>query len=300
MGQVFNDCRSNKATENISMKQLERRKRNRKSNFYYSFLLLPREKRQAVLTLYDFCRQTDDIIDNNDSVARKSSALRDWKEIFIRSLNGERITSPLGDLVSVVRKFKIPVELCLELIDGVAMDLTKHRYRSFEELYLYCYRVGSTVGLMSIEIFGYRDSKSKQYAENLGIALQLTNILRDIKSDVREGRIYLPQEDLAAFGYTEDCLERQVVNTQFESLIRFECERARSYFRLAQSHLSATDLRTLYPAETMARIYKNILGQIERCPSDVWRRDVRVSSFSKLALAVRTWIEHKSKISYAI
>ena len=149
--------------------------------------------------------------------------------------------------------------LFLELIDGVGMDISKKRYETFEELYPYCYRVASTVGLMSIEIFGYRSPEAKQYAINLGIALQLTNILRDLRVDLASGRVYLPQEDLRRCGYSESDLFSQNVNPSFQKLIQFECDRARRYFQTARSYLKRDDLRSLYPAEAMAGIYERLL-----------------------------------------
>ena len=270
----------------------ETKTKNRRSNFYYSFLLLPSEKRRAIITLYEFCRRTDDIVDSNDSIEKKSVALREWKEQLIHSLDGSPTNPSLVELSSVVQRFKIPQELFLELVDGVAMDLAKQRYQTFRELYPYCYRVGSTVGLMSIEIFGYRNPEAKNYAINLGVALQLTNILRDLKSDVRNGRIYLPQEDLRKYGYAESELQSLRVNKSFENLIRFECQRARNFFRVARSYLKREDSHSLYPAETMAAIYERLLRHIERRPGDIYRREIRLNLVSRFGVALGTWIGH--------
>jgi phytoene synthase len=270
----------------------EHNKKSRRSNFYYSFLLLPREKRQAIITLYEFCRRTDDIIDNNDSREHKSAALKEWKEMLIRSLNGEASSQVFAKLSNVVRRFKIPSELFLELIDGVTMDLTQRRYETFEDLYPYCYGVGSTVGLMSVEIFGYRSPGAKQYAINLGIALQLTNILRDLKADLSSGRIYMPQEDLRKCGYTEAEFSQQKVNRSFEQLIHLECARAREYFRVARSYLTREDLRTLYPAEAMAVIYQKLLRRIEQRPSNLYQDEIRLSFFSRFGTAFQAWMKY--------
>ncbi len=274
-------------------------KSNRRSNFYYSFLLLPKDKRQAILTLYDFCRRTDDIIDNDGQPERKSRDLTAWKDELTRSFDGTGTSQVLAEVSNLAREFNVQRELFLELIEGVKMDLTTRRYSTFEELYPYCYRVGSTVGLMSIEIFGYRNPEAKQYAVNLGIALQLTNILRDLKSDVENDRIYLPQKDLQQFGYNEEDLLQFKANRSFHDLIRFECARARGFFQTAKSFLKEDDLRSLYPAETMASIYEKLLERIERDPSELFRRQIKVSFPSRVGVALNKWVKHKLRLTYA-
>ncbi|MGA9365472.1 MAG: squalene/phytoene synthase family protein [Bacteroidota bacterium] len=271
----------------------------RRSNFYYSFLLLPKEKRDAIITLYDFCRRTDDIIDNSNSPEEQSVALREWREQLLHSLNGKSKEPRLTDICSVARRFNIPEGLFLELIDGVGMDILKNRYETFEELYPYCYRVASTVGLMSIEIFGYRSPEAKQYAINLGIALQLTNILRDLRIDLASGRVYLPQEDLRSCGYSEGDLLSQKVNLSFQDLIQFECDRARRYFQTARSYLKLDDLRFLYPAEAMACIYERLLAGIEKDPSLLFRQEIRLTSLSRFGIALNTWMRYKFGFHYA-
>jgi phytoene synthase len=274
-------------------------KKRRHSNFYYSFLLLPKEKREAILTLYDFCRRTDDIIDNDDSRERKSAALQEWREQLIHSLNGQPKDPRLARITSVVKRFSIADSLLLELIDGVGMDIAKRRYETFEELYPYCYRVASTVGLMSIEIFGYCSPDARQYAINLGIALQLTNILRDLRFDLADGRMYLPQADLKQHGCSEEDLLSEKLSTSFLRLIRFECNRAREYFHTARSYLRKDDLRFLYPAEAMARIYEKLLTRIEERPEDVYGQEIRVSGLSRLGIALHTWMRYKLGFAYA-
>jgi phytoene synthase len=274
-------------------------KKRRRSNFYYSFLLLPKEKREAILTLYDFCRRTDDIIDNDDSQERKSAALQEWREQLIHSLDGRPKDPRLAGITSVVRRFSVPDSLLLELIEGVGMDIAKRRYETFEELYPYCYRVASTVGLMSIEIFGYRSPDAKQYAVNLGIALQLTNILRDLRFDLADGRMYLPRADLQQHGCSEEELLSEKVSTSFLSLIRFECNRAREYFRTARSFLRKDDLRFIYPAEAMAKIYEKLLARIEKRPEDLYAREIRVSGLLRVGIAVNTWMRYKLGLAYA-
>jgi phytoene synthase len=274
-------------------------KKRRRSNFYFSFLLLPKEKREAILTLYDFCRRTDDIIDNNDSQEQKSAALQEWREQLIHSLDGQPKDPRLVGITSVVRRFNVPDSLLLELIDGVGMDIAKRRYETFEELYPYCYRVASTVGLMSIEIFGYHSPDAKEYAINLGVALQLTNILRDLRFDLADGRVYLPRADLQQHGCSEEELLSEKVSTSFLSLIRFECNRAREYFRTARSFLRKDDLRFIYPAEAMAKIYEKLLARIEKRPEDLYAREIRVSGLLRVGIAVNTWMRYKLGLAYA-
>lgn len=268
-------------------------RKNRQSNFFYSFLFLPKEKREAILTLYDFCRRTDDIVDSNEPMVTRHEKLLDWKEKLLRSFRDGFSSSEFRALGAVVRKFGIPSNLLFDLIEGVEMDLVKNRYETFEELYPYCYRVGSTVGLMSIEIFGYRNPAAKQYAENLGVALQLTNILRDLKTDAECNRIYLPLGDLRRYGYSESDLLSFRVNRPFKDLIRFECQRARSYFETANRHLDQNDLHTLYPAEAMSRIYQKILARIEQQPTLIFEGKVRIPAMIRMWIALRCWIRYR-------
>ena len=189
------------STEHIEITQ------SSKTNFLYSFSLLPKEKYEAINTVYAFCRQTDDIVDNEmDSTELKFKKIRDWKNEFELALTGTSSYALLNQVTKIIKKFNIPVEPFFELIKGMEADLQVSRYKDFNTLYQYCFRAAATVGLMCIEIFGYKTENAKQYAVNLGIALQLTNILRDIKFDALNGRIYLPEEDLKRFGYTEDDL----------------------------------------------------------------------------------------------
>jgi phytoene synthase len=269
---------------------------NRRSNFFYSFLLLPKVKRRAIITLYDFCRHTDDIVDGQGRLEQKSERLAAWKDEMIRSFRGDTTDSLLTEVSSIASAFGISHDLFLELLSGVQMDLTATRYQTFDELYPYCYKVGSTVGLMSIEIFGYRNPEAKQYAVNLGIALQLTNILRDLRSDLQNDRVYLPQEDLLRFGYKEEELFKRIANDSFHGLIRFECARARDFFQAARRFLKDDDLHSLYPAETMASIYEKLLGRIERNPPELFRREIKVSFSSRVGVALHNWLKHNLQL----
>ena len=181
--------------------------KNSKSSFYYAFSLLPENKRDAMNTVYAFCRETDDIIDNiNESEELKYEKLHKWRIELERALRGKSEYFLFNKLVKIIQQFNIPLDPFFELIKGMEMDLQQKRYLKFDDLMLYCYRVASTVGLMCIEIFGYKNKSTKDFAVNLGLALQLTNILRDVKTDAQNGRIYLPQEDLIKFNYPKKIL----------------------------------------------------------------------------------------------
>src|SRR5512140_3568888 len=211
---------------------------NRKSSFYYSFLILPRPKRDAIETIYAFCRFTDDIVDEAGDEKEKYALLLQWTEELRRSLYGISRYSLLNKLSAIIRRFHIPIEHFYELIKGMEMDLLHSRYSTFSELEQYCYRAASTVGLICAEVFGYKNDTTKQYAINLGIALQLTNILRDIKADGKRGRIYLPLEDLRKFNYTEDDLLKSVYDQRFIDLMKFECDRTHQYYKKAKAYLA--------------------------------------------------------------
>jgi len=258
----------------------------RKSNFFFSILLLPPPKREALETIYAFCRYTDDIVDDEADVKEKHKRLLMWNMELQRALLGVSRYALLNRLATVVRKFNIPVEHFNDLLKGMEMDLAKNRYETFGELREYCYRAASTVGLICAEVFGYHHDRTKQYAINLGIALQLTNILRDIKSDARRGRIYLPAEDLEKFGYTEEELVNSVYNDRFRALMKFECDRAHEFFRKAKSSLAEEDKPLFYAARAMGNIYYLLLLRIERANYDVFSKRIRLTSPTKFLVAM--------------
>jgi phytoene synthase len=199
----------------------------------------------------------------------------------------------LNRLVSVAKKFNIPTHHFHDLLTGMEMDLVKNRYESFGELEQYCYRAASTVGLICAEVFGYHHERTKQYAVNLGVALQLTNILRDIKADAKKGRIYLPLEDLRRFGYTEQELMSSVYNEQFQALMRFECARAHEYYRKAKSYLAEDDKPLFSMARAMGNIYYLLLLRIERANYDVFTKRIRLASPIKFLVAMVLRLRNK-------
>lgn len=267
---------------------------NSKTNFLYSFSLLPKDKYEAINTVYAFCRQTDDIVDNEvDSVELRYQKIREWRDEFQNALDGKSKYSLLNQVNKIIKKFSIPVEPFFELIKGMEADLQVSRYKDFETLYQYCFRAAATVGLMCIEIFGYKTENAKQYAVNLGIALQLTNILRDIKFDALNGRIYLPGEDLKRFGYSEEDLMNFRYNESFIELMKFEVKRAREYFEKANDSFVKEDRKLLFPARIMQKIYFNILVKIEKMNYNVFTKKARVSKFKKVYYTLGVFLKYK-------
>ena len=276
------------STEHIEITQ------SSKTNFLYSFSLLPKDKYEAINTVYAFCRQTDDIVDNEmDSTELKFKKIREWKNEFEHALKGSSNYALLNQVTKIIRNFNIPVEPFFELIKGMEADLQVSRYKDFNTLYQYCFRAAATVGLMCIEIFGYKTESAKQYAVNLGIALQLTNILRDIKFDALNGRIYLPEEDMKKFGYTEDDLMNFRYNESFVELMKYECKRAREYFEKANDSFAKEDRKQLFPARIMQKIYFNILEKIEKMNYNVFSKKAKVSKLKKLYYTFGVYVKYK-------
>jgi 15-cis-phytoene synthase len=268
------------------------------SNFFYSFLFLPHHKREAIMDVYAFCRAVDDVVDDIvDKGAKDDPELRGrlvgelakWRAELDALYAGRPTWPQTRRLQRTLRRFPIPKEYFEELVAGCEMDLFHDRYETFADLYEYCYRVASVTGLMCIEIFTYRSPRTREYAVNLGLALQLTNILRDLKEDAARGRVYLPQEDLRRFNYSEEELMAGVVNENFIELMRFECGRARDYYRRADELLPEEDRPTLTAAQTMGRIYFKLLEQIEACGYDVFSHRVRLHRPERFLIALSEW-----------
>lgn len=264
-----------------------------KSSFYYAFSLLKQPKRDAMNTVYAFCRKTDDIIDEgNDSDDLKYEKLRKWRVELEKSMRGASEYPLLNKLSSIIKQFNIPLEPFFELIAGMEMDLQRKRYLSFDDLMQYCYLVASTVGLMCIEIFGYKNKSAKDYAVNLGLAMQLTNILRDVKKDSEKGRIYLPQTDLERFGYSEIDLVNHKYDHNFVSLMKHEANRAEEFFEKANQSLDLDDKPAMFPARAMQHIYHKLLTKIEAENFDVFSKKIRVGNFDKVYISLGVWAKY--------
>jgi len=260
------------------------------SSFYYSFMFLPENKRRAITALYAFCREVDDVVDEctDEQVAR--TTLNWWRNEVAAIYSGKPQHPVTQALVPVVRKFNLSQEHLLEIIDGMEMDLEKVRYANFKSLQLYCYRVASVVGLLAAEIFGYADRKTQKYAHDLGIAFQLTNIIRDVGEDARRNRIYLPMDELAHFGVTAADILNAKETENFQKLMAFQIERAQRFYRQAMEHLPAVDRRTQRTGLIMAAIYQATLNEVIASGCHVLRERVSLGTGYKLWLAFRTWL----------
>src|SRR5262249_1432174 len=237
--------------------------RKSRSNFFYAFLCLPRRRREAIYAVYAFCRIVDDAVDLGGDRESQERELARWRDEIARGYGRAPEHPAAQRLQQAVRAFPIPRAVLEEIIRGVEMDLDHTSYETFEDLYPYCYRVASAVGLACIEIFGYRDPRAREYAVNLGVALQLTNILRDVQPDARAGRVYLPQEDLRRFGVSADHLPGGRYPAAFVELMPWEAGRARQYYERAWAALPESDARSLFAAEIMGRTYWALLRTLE-------------------------------------
>ncbi len=261
---------------------------SRDTSFYYSFLVLPAVKRDAIIAIWDFCRAVDDAVDE-PGIADQQTALDAWRVEITRCFEGAPETSQGRNLKPFIGEFHLPRRPFEDLVDGVEMDLRRARYETFAELHEYCWRVASTVGLICLEVFGYTRPEARDYAVNLGIALQLTNITRDVRIDLERGRVYLPQEDLRRFGVSEDDLRAGRVTGPVRELLAYQCGRARSYYGLARQLLPSEDARSLVAAEIMRGIYYGVLQRIERADYDVFRDVIRVPRPRRAAIAAGIW-----------
>ncbi|WP_454456433.1 presqualene diphosphate synthase HpnD [Thauera phenylacetica] len=259
------------------------------SSFYYSFMFLPSERRQAITALYAFCREVDDVVDECHDLSLAQTKLEWWRQEVGRVYGGTP-THPVGHaLKDVIKGFRLPQEQLLEIIDGMAMDLSQTRYLDFKGLQLYCYRVASVVGLLAAEIFGYQDRQTLKYAHDLGLAFQLTNIIRDVGEDARRGRIYLPIEDLQRFEVpAKDLLEARYSDA-FRELMAFQAERAEKFYDQAFAQLPAIDRKAQRPGLVMAAIYRTLLREIARDGFLVLDRRTSLTPLRKVWLAGTTW-----------
>ena len=254
--------------------------RQSKSNLALAFIALGSERRHDVTVFYAFCRMIDDIADSSElNVAEKRQRLGTWREMLRFAVPGEPPVA--SDMRCLIGKYSLPFELVEEVVAGVEMDLSISRYATFEELRVYCYRVASAVGLVSIEIFGYRNPGCKEYARQLGLALQMTNIIRDVAKDLRNGRIYLPQEDLAEFEYSEAELKDRQYNNRFVRLMEFEAVRAQDFFSRAAAALPPEDRRSMVAAEIMRSIYRSLLRKMEMDKFCVFEKEYQLSKLEK-------------------
>jgi 15-cis-phytoene synthase len=274
-------------------KFVSRLTRKSRSNFFYAFLCLPRPQREALYAVYAFCRIVDDAVDVGQDQPAKRKELDRWRGEIAQVFDGSPTHPAAQRLQAAVKLFPIPREALNEIIAGVEMDLDRSTYKTFDDLYPYCYRVASAVGLCCIEIFGYSDARAREYAVNLGVALQLTNIMRDVQPDALAGRVYLPQDDLDRFGVATGDLAAGRYTPEFLRLMQHQAARAHDYYERAWAALPRSDEHRLFAAEIMGRTYFALLETIERRRFRVFGERVSVPTPRKLGIALRCWVRSR-------
>jgi phytoene synthase len=262
----------------------------RDTSFSYSFLVLPDAQRQGIGLVWDFCRAVDDAVDEAPDRQTAESQVLTWRDEVARLFGSDMPRTPQGQrLKKIVAEFHLTRQPFDDLVDGVEMDLWRSRYDTFDELMEYCRRVASAVGLICIEIFGCRDTRSRDYAFNLGLALQLTNIIRDVRVDLERDRIYLPRQDLARFGVSEEMLKGGRVTGEIRQLLAHQCQRARKFFAAASQAMPPHEARKLVAAEIMGGIYFAILERVEQRDYDVFSEVIRVPKVTRAGIALAIW-----------
>ena len=274
----------------LAYEECRRVTRREAKNFYYAFLTLPAERRRAIYVAYTFCRHCDDSVDNLGSMDDKLVILSNLRQKLEECYHGQSSDPVFLGLGDVARRYEIPQEYFQEVLSGVESDLVKDRYQNFDELRQYCYQVASAVGLICIHIFGFSDARAKDYAIDLGLAMQLTNIARDVKEDLDMGRIYLPQDEMARFGCTEAALMAGTVNREFVNLMRFQCQRAREYFDSGFRLLPYLSRRSRACPAALGRIYSRVLDRIEDVDYDVLHHRASLSTSEKVRVMAQTWL----------
>lgn len=260
------------------------------SNFAFAFLLLPKARREGLKAAYGFCRAVDDAVDEVTDRDEGLRILSVWREQLRLAYEGEATTEEGRDLAVAVRRFDIAQKDLADILVGVEMDLVQTRYETFAELYKYCYHVASAVGMVALSIFGHTGAKQRVYGEKLGIALQLTNILRDVREDAGRGRIYLPREDLRKFGVREEDILNGVYTDAFFDLMAFEAGRAHRFYEEARAELTSSQRRRLASAETMGDIYFELLRGIEAKGFRVFEERIAVKTADKIRIALKNFL----------
>ena len=272
--------------------------RREAKNFYYAFITLPKDKRKAIYAAYAFCRHCDDSVDEAASHEDKLTALAELQDCLEQTYRGSPPTSTFLALGDTADRYDIPQDYFREIILGVESDLVKTRYQDFDELRQYCYRVASVVGLVCLQIFQYRDEAAKEHAVDLGIAMQLTNIMRDVREDWSMGRVYLPRDEMDRFGYTEEDLGNAVLNDAFVQLLQFQGNRARAYFSSGFRLLPYLSRRSRACPAVLGAIYSRVLERIEESGYDVLgERRIALNTGEKARITARAWISSTLSLS---
>ena len=265
--------------------------RERAKNFYYAFITLPAVKRRAIYATYAFCRLCDDATDDTTDPDVKLRLVAEQREALERTCAGRPEGQVYVALLDTISTYRIPRTYLDEVINGVEMDITKSRYATFKELSEYCYRVASAVGLICIEIFGYTDPSARQHAIDLGVAMQLTNILRDVDEDLERGQLYIPGEDLARFGCSEEDILHRRTGDSFRDLMRFQVERARDYFQRGSRLLPLLSPRSRACPAVLHGIYSRLLDRMEAVEFNVFDERIGLSTREKLGLLAMVWVK---------
>ncbi len=265
-----------------------------KSNFRFAFYALKKEQRIAISSIYAFCNYIDNIIDNADNsnpqlIFEKQNRL-DWWQNVLADIYNHKNDDRIAPFARIIYNYQIPQEYFISLITGIGKDLIKHTYKTINELLEYCYGVASVVGLICLHIFGDTSENAKQYAINLGYALQLTNIIRDMRFDSERNYIYIPHEDFERFNYKTSDLKKSVYNDNFINLMKFQYNRAIKYYEIANNFLSKCDKKKLISAEIMEQIYFELLKKIHKSNYDIFSKKIRISDTKKLTIAVRKYL----------
>lgn len=263
--------------------------RSQARNFYYGFITLPPTRRRAIYAVYAFCRLCDDAVDDTDDPAEQISRILGQRRLLDGAVAGRPQGPVHSALADAVRRFAIPPQLLYEVIEGVEMDASRSRYETFADLRRYCYRVACCVGLICLEIFGYRHERAREHAVELGLAMQLTNILRDVAEDAGRGRIYIPREDLARFDLSEAEILAGSYSDRFCDLMRFQARRARAHFAGARGLLELLPLTSRACPALLEATYSRLLDRIEDRQFDVFGGRVGLGTTEKLLLAARIW-----------
>ncbi|MFQ5934120.1 MAG: phytoene/squalene synthase family protein [Dehalococcoidia bacterium] len=274
--------------------------RRRAKNFYYAFVTLPRQKRLGIYAAYAFCRQCDDYGDSDIPLEEKARLLQGYRRQLAQAFDDAPQGPVFAALTDTVHRYRIPKEYFEEVISGVEMDLTTTSYQTFEDLREYCYKVASVVGLICIEVFGYQDPRAREHAVDMGIAMQLTNILRDVREDSLRDRVYLPLGELARFDYSEEDLRRGVLNEPFYELMGFQVARARDYFAKSRSLLPLLTPRSRLCPAVLQGIYMKLLDRIEARGYDVFNGRINLSTSEKLGLTGNICLKTLSENLFAL
>ena len=264
--------------------------RREAKNFYYAVLTLPPARRRAIYVVYAFCRHCDDSVDTAGSTEEKQAVLSQIREDLAGSYSGATAAPVFLALAEVANQYDIPQQHFQEVVSGVETDLVKTRYADFQELRQYCYQVASVVGLICLQIFGFQDQRARQHAIDLGLAMQLTNIARDVKEDLDMGRVYLPQDDLARFGYSEEDLKAGTVNHQFVELMQFQAQRAKEYFQSGFQLLPYLSPRSRACPAVLGGLYCKVLERIESHGYDVLNHRASLTTAEKIRVLTQTWL----------